>query len=84
MLPDQENMGIAVWSSLLYHVYELAYTTLYMYFRLMAAMFDLPVTPTSESIRISRIVLLSPENVGVAAEIPLPAAIQDLQSELPS
>ena len=53
-----------------------------MYFRLMAAMFDLPVTSTSESIHFSPTVLLDPENVGVAVGIPLPANIQDMQSEL--
>ena len=37
-----------------------------MYFRLMAANFDLPVTPTSESIYNSCTVLLDPKNVGVA------------------
>ena len=57
-------------------------TTQHIYFRLMAAMFDLPVTPTSESIRTSPTVLLDPENVGVAVGFPLPATIQDLQSEL--
>jgi len=34
-----------------------------MYFRLMAEIFDLLVTLTSDSIRISRSVLLGPENV---------------------
>ena len=34
------------------------YTLLHMYFRLMAAIFDLPVTPTSESIHIGAVVLL--------------------------
>ena len=104
-----------------------------MYFRLMAAMFDLLVTPTSESMLTSPTVLLDsenvevavgllisyiqagiydnaytsywqpslicksesihirhvmsrhvadPENVGLTTEIPLPATIQGLQSEL--
>jgi len=35
-----------------------------MYFRLMAAIFDLLFTLTSESIRISCSVLLDPEHVG--------------------
>ena len=34
-------------------LYKLRYTTLHMYFRFMAAMFDLSVTPTSESIHVS-------------------------------
>ena len=42
-----------------------------MYFRLAAAIFDLPVTPTSESIYNSSTVLLDPGNVGVAAGISL-------------
>ena len=37
-----------------------------MYFRLMAVMFDSPVTPTSESIPTSLTVLLDLENVGIA------------------
>ena len=47
-----------------------------MYFRLMAAIFDLQVTLTSESIEICVIVLLDPENVGVAAGISLLSHIQ--------
>ena len=53
-----------------------------MYFRLMAAIFDLPVAPTSESIHNSPTVLLDPANVKVTVGIPLPATIQDLHSEL--
>ena len=52
-----------------------------MYFRLMAAIFDLPVTPTSESISNSLTVLLDPKIVEVTVGIPLPATIQDLHSE---
>ena len=37
-----------------------------MYFRLMAAIFDLPVTPTSERSHSKHRVLLDPENVEVA------------------
>ena len=48
----------------------------------MAAMFDLLVTPTSESVHNSPTVLLGPENVRVTIGIPLPATIQDLHSEL--
>ena len=47
----------------------------------MAAIFDLPVTPTSESIHNNFTVLPDPENVVVTIRIPLPAAIQDLHSE---
>ena len=53
-----------------------------MYSRLMAAIFDLPVTPTSESIHNSPTVLQDPESVEVTGEIPLPATIQNLHSEL--
>ena len=35
-----------------------------MYFRLMAAIFDLPVTPTSENIQICAIALLDFKNWG--------------------
>ena len=42
-----------------------------MYFRLMAAIFDLPVTPTSKSIYNGSTVLLDTEIVGVAAGISL-------------
>ena len=47
-----------------------------MHFRLMAAIFDLPATPTLESIYNSSTVLLNPENVGVAAGISLLSHIQ--------
>ena len=47
-----------------------------MHFRLMAAMFGLPVSPMSESIRTSFILLLDPENVGVAFGISLLYYIQ--------
>ena len=55
VLLDPENVEEAVGISLLYF-YKLRYTTLHMYFRLMAAIFDLPITPTSESRRVSTIV----------------------------
>ena len=42
----------------------------------MAAMFDLSVPPTSESIQTSPTALLDPENVGVAAGISLLSHIQ--------
>ena len=38
--------------------YKLKYTTMYMYFRLMAAIFDLSVTSASESIHTCLTVLL--------------------------
>jgi hypothetical protein len=48
-----------------------------MYFRLMAAMFDLLVTSMSESIQ-TIVLLLDPENVGVAVEISLLPFVQAL------
>ena len=53
-----------------------------MYFRLMAAIFDFPLTPTSESIHNSFTVLLDSENTDDTVGISLPATIQDLHSEL--
>ena len=53
-----------------------------MYFRLMAAIFDFPFTPTSESIHNSFTMLLDPENWEDTVEISLPATIQDLHSKL--
>ena len=47
-----------------------------MYFWLMAAIFDLQVTLTSESIYNSPTVLVDPENVGVAAGIALLSHVQ--------
>jgi len=47
-----------------------------MCFRVMAAIFDLLVTLTSESICISRSVLLVPENAGVAIGISLLSCIK--------
>ena len=52
---------------------------LHMYFWLMAAMFDIPVTPTSESIHTSPTALLDPENVGVPVGISL---LSHLQAEI--
>ena len=47
-----------------------------MYFWLMAAIFDLPVTQTSESIHTNPTALLDLENVEVAARISLLSYIQ--------
>jgi hypothetical protein len=49
-----------------------------MYFRQMAVILDLPVTPTSESIHSSLIVLMDAENVDEAVGLPLLATVQDL------
>jgi hypothetical protein len=59
-----------------YPIYKLRYTLKLMYFRLMAAMLDLSVTPMSESIQTNLIVLPNPENVGVAVGISLLSHIQ--------
>ena len=50
--PDPDNMGIAL-EFRCYLLYTVRNTILHMYFRLMTAMFDLPVTPISESIHTS-------------------------------
>ena len=42
----------------------------------MAAMFDLPVTPTSDSIHTSLTMLQNPENLGVAVGISLLSSIE--------
>ena len=42
----------------------LVYRTLHLYFRLMAAMFGLPVTPMSESIQLCPIMLMCLKNIG--------------------
>ena len=71
-----------------YHVYPLRCTLFPTYFRLIATMFDLTVTLMPEiDINTSLIVLLDPENVGVAVEISLlsyvQAEIQDIAHVLP-
>ena len=59
-------------------LYKLRYKTWHMYFRLMAAVFDLPVTLTSESTHSSLTVYMDANNVGVAVGFPLPATVQDM------
>ena len=49
-----------------------------MYCRKMAAIFDLPVTPTLEGIHSSLTVLMDRDNVGVVVGFPLLATVQDL------
>jgi hypothetical protein len=48
----------------------------------MAAIFDSPVTPTSEIIHSILSVLMDADSVGVAVRLPLPATIQDMLFEL--
>ena len=67
--------GYALESSC-YLIYKLRNKLLHVYFRLMAAIFDLPVIPTSESIHNSPTVLLDPENVEVAVGISLISYMQ--------
>jgi hypothetical protein len=71
-----ENVTIEPLESYCYFIYKLRYRTLHMYFRLMAAIFDLQVTPTSESIYNCSTVLADPENVGVAVGMSLLCHIQ--------
>ena len=65
----------------------LRYRILRMYFRFMAAICELPVTPTSEGIHNSFTVLLDTANVGVADGISLlshiEAEIYDIANLLP-
>ena len=70
VLPDPENMGIAV-GIFCYLVYELRYTLFPVYFRLMAAIFDFRLTRTSDSVPTSLSVLPDPENMGLAVGISL-------------
>ena len=58
-------MGVAVGMSFLSYIQaEIYVDALPLYFRLFAAIFDLPVTPTSENIKICPIVLLSLQYIG--------------------
>jgi len=56
-VPDPENMDIAVKILLLSRIYKLRYTICHMHFRFMTAIFDSLLTLTSNSIRISPVVL---------------------------
>jgi hypothetical protein len=83
---DTQNMDIAVRFSLL-SLYKLGYTLLHIHFRLMAAIFDFILPLASHSICACPIVLLDPENVGIAVEISLlsglEAEIHDFPYPLP-
>ena len=70
VLLDPENVGIVVKISLLSFI-QMRYSLLHVYFRLMAAIFDLPVTATSHIIYTSPKVLMDAQNVGVAVGIAL-------------
>ena len=70
VLPSPDNMGVTGGISLLSCLKAEIYVTLFpTYYRLTATMFDLPVTPMSESIHTNLIVLLGPENVGLTVGI---------------
>ena len=69
VLPDPENVDIAVGILLLSRIHELKWSLFRIYFRLMAAIFDLRLTQTSESIHTNFSVLSDPKNVGIAIEI---------------
>ena len=68
-------MGVATGISLLSYIeaeiYDIAYVL-----PVMAAIFDLPITPTSDSIHTSLTVLLDPNNVRVATGIVLRSHIE--------
>ena len=69
-LLDPENVGMAL-EFCCCHVYKLRYTLFHVYFRLQAAIFDLPLTLTSDSMCNSPAVLLDPENMGLGVGISL-------------
>jgi len=69
-----QNGGVAVGISLLSCIQAEIFVIAYV--RLMAAIFDLLVTVTLESIRISYSVLLDPENVVVAIGISLLSCLE--------
>ena len=64
-MPDPENMGIAVGILMLSSVQAEINNTAYV-FPVMAAIFDLPLTPLLDSVHNSPTELLHPETVGVA------------------
>ena len=64
VLPDHDNLDIAVEISLLSCLQTEIYDIVHMYFRLMAAIFDLRHTETSKSIPTCLSVLPDPENMG--------------------
>jgi len=53
----------------------------HMYFRLLAAIFDLRITPALHSVNIGRVVLLDQTNVGLVLGISLLFCIEALQGE---
>jgi len=59
-----------------YHQYGLRYTLFHIYFQLMAAIFDLRHTQTSDSIPTSLSVLHNPKNMGIAVGIMLLLCIE--------
>ena len=70
VLPDPENMDIAVGISLLSSIEDEIYVIANV-IPVMAVVFDLPLTSMSASVHTSPTELLDPENVGIAFGISL-------------
>ena len=68
-LARPENMGISVGISLLSCTEAEMYVMSYIYFWLMATIFDFKQTQTSDSIPTSFCMLPDPENMGIAVGI---------------
>jgi len=75
VLPDVENMGIAVGISLIRTEAEICVIS-YLYFRLMAAIFDLSPIHTSGILRSTSVVLPDLENIGIAVGISLVSCME--------
>ena len=75
VLPDPENISTAV-GYRCYRVLKLSYALCNIYFRLMAAIFDIPLIRTLGSLRSSLVVLPDSEIVGIAVGISLLSCIR--------
>jgi len=71
-----ENMGIVVGISLLLCIEAEIYAISYLYFRLMAAIFDFSIVRTSDSLRGSLIVSSDLENMGIDVGISFLSCIE--------
>ena len=76
-----QNMEVADGISLIIYI-QVKIDLLHKYFWLTAVIFDLPVSPTSESIHNSSIVLLDPEPIGISLLTYLLSIIISLESYL--
>ena len=76
LLPDPENRGTAVGVSFLSCLQAEIYAMSYIYFRLMAAIFDFQHTQTSDSTLTCLYILPDPENMGISVGISLLSCIE--------